>query len=341
MFTACSRSAISRRNHLTGARARALARSLTGAAIVLAAGAAQAVYPEHPIKVIVPFPAGGPTDAVARMVSQQLSEVLGQPVVLDNRGGAGGVIATEAAAAAPADGYTLLFGTTGVLTINPSLYKNFRTDIAKSFVPVGGVGATVNVLVVPADSPMRTMQDVLAQARAKPGSINYGSAGNGSSNHLSGELLRSMTNIDIVHVPYKGSAAAMTDLLGGRVSMMFDVPLSVTQHVASGKLRVLGGSGLQRTPTFPDVPTISESGVPGYEVVNWFGYVAPRGTPRPVVDALNAALQKALASDNVRKQMDKMGITSMAGTPEQLGTLVTSETAKWAKVIKQSGATID
>ena len=318
-----------------------LARSLTCAAAILAAGASQAVYPDHPIKVIVPFPAGGPTDAIARMVSQQLAEVLGQPVVLDNRGGAGGVIATETAAAAAADGYTLLLGTTGVLTINPSLYKNFRIDMTKSFVPVGGIGATVNVLVVPAASPMRNMQDVLAQARAKPGSINYGSAGNGSSNHLSGELLRSMTNIDIVHVPYKGSAAAMIDLLGGRVSMMFDVPLSVTQHVASGKLRVLGASGLQRTPVFPDVPTIAESGVPGYEVINWFAYMAPRGTPQAVIDTLNAALQKALASDNVRKQMEKMGITSMAGTPAQLTTLINSETTKWAKVIKQSGATID
>ncbi len=320
---------------------KAFTHSFVCAAILLTAGAAHAVYPEQPIKVIVPFPAGGPTDAVARMISQQMSEVLGQPVVLDNRGGAGGVIATETAAAAPADGYTLLFGTTGVLTINPSLYKNFRLDMAKSFVPVGGVGATVNVLVVPAASPMRNMQDVLAQARAKPGTINYGSAGNGSSNHLSGELLRSMTNTDIVHVPYKGSAAAMTDLLGGRLSMMFDVPLSVTQHVASGKLRVLGGTGLQRTPVFPDVPTISESAVPGYEVVNWFGYVAPRGTPQAVIDTLNAALQKSLASESVRKQMEKMGVTSMAGTPAQLGTLINSETAKWAKVIKQSGATID
>lgn len=321
--------------------ARPIGSLLACAALALAASAAHAGYPDRPVKVIVPFPAGGPTDAIARVVSQQLAEELGQPVVLDNRGGAGGVIATEAAAASPADGYTLLFGTTGTLTINPSLYKNFRLDMDKSFVPVGGVGATVNVLVVPVDSPMRSMQDVLAQARAKPGSITYGSAGNGSSNHLSGELLRSMTNIDIVHVPYKGSAAAMTDLLGGRVSMMFDVPLSVTQHVANGKLRVLGASGQQRTPTFPEVPTIAESGVAGYEVVNWFGYVAPRGTPAAAIETLNAALQKALASDKVRKQMDKMGITSMAGPPEQLGALIKSETAKWAKVIHQSGATID
>lgn len=322
-------------------RRHTLALTFIGSLSILAAGAAYGAYPEHPVKVIVPFPAGGPTDAVARLVSQQLAEELGQPVVLDNRGGAGGVIATEAAAASAADGYTLLFGTTGVLTINPSLYKSFRIDMAKTFVPVGGVGATVNVLVVPAASPMRSMKDVVDQARAKPGTINYGSAGNGSSNHLSGELLRSMANIDIVHIPYKGSAAALNDLLGGRVSMMFDVPLSVTQHVALGKLRVLGASGSQRTPIFPDVPTISEAGVPGYEVNNWFGYVAPRGTPQNAIDTLNAALQKALSREKIRDQLAKMGVTSMAGSPDQLGALISSETKKWANLIQQSEVKID
>lgn len=300
-----------------------------------------AAYPDKPIKVIVPFPPGGPTDGMARLVGQHLSQALGQPVIVDNRGGAGGTIATEAASASAPDGYTLFFATTGTMAINPSLYRAFRIDPLKAFVPVGSVASTTNVLVVAPSLPASSVQDLVGLARKKPGSLTFGSAGNGSSNHISGELFKSMAEIDILHVPYKGSAAAFTDLLGGRISMMFDTVSSQVPQIASGKVKALGVTGRGRSEALPTVPTIAESGLPNFEVTIWFGLVAPKGTPGDVVAKLNAQLDAILRTPEFKSKLASLGAEPLPGTPEAFTAMIRQDTAKWSKVVKASGATID
>ncbi|CAG9166315.1 tripartite tricarboxylate transporter substrate binding protein [Cupriavidus respiraculi] len=307
----------------------------------IAAAGNDAGYPAKPIRLVVPFPAGGPTDGMARLIGHQLSERLGQPVVIDNRGGAGGTIATEATAQATPDGYTIFFSTTGTMAINPSLYRTLKVDPVKAFDSVGSVAATVNVLVVPNSLPVTNVKDLIALARQKPGSLTFGSAGNGSSNHLSGELFKSMAGIDIVHVPYKGSAAAFTDLLGGRISMMFDTVSSQVQYIGTGKVKALGVTGATRSEALPKVPTVAEAGLPGFDVTIWFGLSAPKGTPPEAVRRLNAELQTVLGQPEVKTQLATLGARPLPGTPADFQKLIQQDAAKWGPVVKASGATVD
>jgi tripartite-type tricarboxylate transporter receptor subunit TctC len=322
-------------------RPRAALAMLFASVAFFAASSVHAAYPDKPIKIIVPFPPGGPTDGMARLIGQHLSQAVGQSVIIDNRGGAGGTIATEAAANSPADGYTLFFATTGTMAINPSLYPRFRLDPLKAFEPIGSIAVTTNVLVVPISSPVNSVKDLIALARQKPGTLTFGSAGNGSSNHISGELLKSMAGIDITHIPYKGSAAAFTDMLGGQISMMFDTVSNQVQQIGSGKVKALGVTGRKRSQALPNVPTIAESGLPDFDVTIWFGLVAPKGTPADVIAKLHAQLDNILASADVNSRLATLGAEPLPGTPQAFAAMIRQDTAKWSKVIKTSGATID
>lgn len=305
------------------------------------AGIAHAAYPDKPIKLIVPFPAGGPTDAMARIVSEKMTQSLGQTVIVENRGGAGGVIATEAAAASSANGYTLFFATTGTMTINPSIYPNMGIKPLVAFDPIGMVASTENVLVVAPSLKIDTVQDLIAQAKQKPGTFTFGSAGVGSSNHLSGELLKDMAGIDIMHVPYKGSAAALTDLLGGRISMMFDTISNALPNIQAGKVIPLGVTGTARSPALPKVPTIAEAGLPGFQVSIWFGLAAPHGTPSDVIKTLNESLNKILAESDVQAKLQAFGATPTPGSPESFASQMKLDEAKWSKLIKTSGMKVN
>jgi tripartite-type tricarboxylate transporter receptor subunit TctC len=310
------------------------------AALALCAGQALAQsYPSHPIKVIVPWPPGQATDVAARMVSERLSPALGQPVVIDNRGGAGGVIGCETAAKSPADGYTL-FGAALPFSVVQTLYKT-SFDVTKDFAPITLAGVTPNLLVANPKVPVSTVAELLAYARANPGKLNYASTGNGSSNHLSFELFKAMTQTSITHIPYKGSAPAVTDLLAGQVDMMFDNTPNVLPHVRAGKLKAVAVSSKTRSALAPEVPTVDEAGVPGYDVTVWFGILTVAGTPRDVVQRLNAEIVKILTSAEVRERFGKAGVEVVAGTPEQFGVFLKSEVARWAKVVQEAGIKAD
>lgn len=314
------------------------------AALTLATPFAQAqapVFPRQPVTLVVPFPAGGPTDAMARVLAQKLGERLGQQVVVDNKGGAGGSIAAEYVAKAPADGHTLFFGTTGTMAINPSLYSKLRYDPLKDFAPVSLMATTMNVLVVNPQVPARHLGELVKLAKGKPGDITYGSAGNGSSNHLSGELFRSSAGIQISHVPYKGSAPALIDLLGGRITMMFDTIAQQTQNIAAGKVRALAVTGPKRSPLLPDVPTAQEAGLKDFDVTIWFGVLAPAGTPAPVIDRLNREIVAVMSTDEMKKRMQADGAEAKPNSPAEFAALIRSDLAKWAPVVKGSGATLD
>lgn len=298
-------------------------------------------YPEKAIRLIVPFPPGGPTDAMARLVGQGWGAALGQPIIIENKGGAGGVLATEAAAGSAADGYTLFFATTGTAAINPHLYPNMKVDPLKAFDPVGLIATTTNVLVVLPNFPANNIVELISLAKAKPGTITFGSAGNGSSNHLSGELLKSMANIDIVHVPYKGSSAALTDLMGGQISMMFDTVSIQTQNIQSGKLKALGVTGLAKSDSIPNVPTIAGSGLAGYEVSIWFGVLAPKGTPAAILQRLNTDLNKTLSQPEMLAKLRALGADPKYGSPQEFWSQIEKDSAKWSRVVKASGAKID
>ena len=318
---------------------RALLAGLIAAALPL--GAAAQNYPTKPITIIVPFSAGGTTDILARVVGQALSTELGQSVVIDNRAGAGGNIGGALAAKAPADGYTLFMGTVGTHAINEALYKKMPFNPIKDFAPLTRVANVPNLLVANPKQPFKTVQELIAYAKAHPGEVNFGSSGSGSSIHLSGELFKSMAKVDMVHVPYKGSAPAVTDLLGNQIAIMFDNMPSAIQHVRAGKLRPIAVTTAKRSPELPDVPTIAEAGVPGYEATSWFGMFAVAGTPKPVLDKLHAALVKVLGQPDVKKKIAEQGGDVVAETPAQFATFIKAETAKWGKVVKESGATAD
>jgi tripartite-type tricarboxylate transporter receptor subunit TctC len=298
-------------------------------------------YPKQPVTLVVPFPAGGPTDAMARVLAQKLGDRLGQQVVVDNKGGAGGSIAAEFVAKAPADGYTLFFGTTGTMAINPSLYSKLRYDPVKDFAPVSLMASTMNVLVVNPQVPARNLADVIKLAKAKPGDITYGSAGNGSSNHLSGELFRSTAGIQISHIPYKGSAPALVDLMGGRITMMFDTIAQQTQNIAAGKVRAIAVTGPKRSPLLPDVPTAQEAGLKDFDVTIWFGVLAPAGTPATVIDKLSREIGAVMSTDEMKKRMQADGAEARPTSPAEFAALIRSDLAKWTPVVKASGATLD
>ncbi len=323
----------SRRNGLKLLAAAALA--TTGIAPIAAQN-----FPSKPINIIVPFSAGGTTDILARIVGQALSTELGQSVIIDNRPGAGGNIGGQAAARAAADGYTLFMGTVGTHAINAALYKKMPFDPIKDFAPLSRVANVPNLLVAHPSQPYKSVQELISYAKANPGAVNFGSSGSGSSIHLSGELFKSMAKVDMVHVPYKGSAPAVSDLLGNQIAVMFDNMPSAIQHVRSGKLRPIAVTTAKRSPELPDVPTIAEAGVPGYEATSWFGLWAPAGTPAPVLDKLHSALTKVLQDPAVVKKIADQGGEVVIDTPAVFEAFIQSEAAKWGKVVKESGAEV-
>ena len=306
-----------------------------------APAAAWSAYPDKPVRLVVPYPPGGAADLMARSLGQKLAEQLGQAVVLDNRGGAGGTIAVEAVAKAAPDGYTLLFGTMGTQAINPNLYPKLSYDPVKDFAPVSLTHATPRVLVVQSQLPVKSVAELVALARAKPGELTFGSAGNGSSGHLAGEYFKSLTRIDMTHVPYKGTSGAMVDLLAGRISMSIDAPAAYLEYIRSGQVRALGVTSLKRMAILPQVPALAEAGVPGFDIANWLGVLAPARTPPAVINRLNGAIVKAMADAEMKKQLADAGIEALSSTPEQFSATIKSEIAKWSRVVKASGARVD
>jgi tripartite-type tricarboxylate transporter receptor subunit TctC len=302
---------------------------------------AWAAFPDKPLRLVVPFPAGGAADLMARGLAQHLGTALGQQVVIDNKGGAGGALGAETVAKAPADGYTLFFGTMGTHAINPALYAKLRYDPQKDFAPVALTHITPRVLVVSAALPIKTVADLVAAAKKEPKRYTYGSAGNGSSSHLSGALFESLAGVDMVHVPYKGSAPLLTDVLAGRIDTTFDSYTVYEEHIKSGRVRALAVTSRTRMAALPSVPTLDEAGLKGYEVSNWLGVFAPAGTPAAVVQALHTGVAKAMADAELRRQLIALGIEPTMSTPSELGALVRNEIPKWAQIVKASGAQVE
>ena len=325
--------------HLSRRRLAIAAGAALGLLALAPLSAHAQAYPAKAITIIVPFSAGGATDILARVVGQYMAKDLGQPVIVDNRAGAGGNIGTQAVARATPDGYTLLMGTVGTHAINQSLYDKLPFDPIKDFTPLTRVALVPNLLVANPAQPFKTVKDMLAYAKANPGKVTFGSSGSGSSIHLSGELFKHMAGVDIQHVAYRGSAPAVNDLLGNHIAVMFDNMPSAIGHVKSGKLRPIAVTTPKRSPALPDVPTIAEAGVPGYEATSWFGLLAPAKTPAPIVAKLNASILKALADPDVKKKLMEQGAEPHPESPEQFAQFIASETAKWGKIVKQSGAT--
>ena len=323
---------------------RAGALLLAGAMLVLTVTAAQAQddgYPNKPVRIVVPFAAGGSTDVVARLLADRLTAEFKQPFVVDNRAGAAGNIGAEAVAKAPADGYTLLMGTTGVLSINGSLYKNMRYDAQQDFAPVSYTSLITNILVVPPEVPARSVAELVALAKKKPGALSFASSGAGSSTHLSGELFKAMAGVFILHIPYRGSAQALTDVVSGQVSMLFDNAPSSLGFIQQGKLRALAVTSTKRLPNLPDVPTMSEAGIKGYESLSWSGVVAPAATPKPVIDKLNQAIDRILKSDEAKRRLSALGVEPVGGPPEDFARHIRVESDKWGKLIKSAKITIE
>ena len=294
-------------------------------------------YPNRAMRMIVPFPPGGPNDILGRVVSQKMSESIGQQIVVDNRGGAGGIIGTEAAAKAAPDGYTLLFSGTAALSINPGLHARLPYDPVKDFTPVSLLATAPSVLIVHPALPVKSVKEFIALARKRPGQLNYASAGIGTPPHLAGELFKSTAAIDITHVPYKGGGPALTDLLAGQVELYFSGISSALPMIKEGKVRAIAVTSQKRTAVLPDMPTIAESGLPGYEVGNWYAILGPAGLPRDVVARLNTEIVKALKAPDTHKRVLELGADPVGSTPEQLASYMKSEIAKWAKVIKSAG----
>ena len=297
-------------------------------------------YPSRPVKVIVPFGAGGPADIYARFLGQRLQEPLGQPFVVENRPGGGSVIGTDAVAKSPGDGYTLLL-MSNTHTANETLIPKKPFELLRDLVPVAPINYSDLLLVVHPSVPAGNLQELIALAKSQPGKMNYASSGPGTPYHMAGELFKSMAGIDVVHVPYKGSDGARVGILGGQVQMMFDAITTMTPHVRAGKLKGFGTSGRTRSSVLPETPTVSEAGVPGYEATIWLGVMAPAGTPKPVVDRLNAEIGRITGSSEVKEVWAKQGATAMRMTPEQFGQYLREDIAKWAKVIAQAGIKLD
>jgi tripartite-type tricarboxylate transporter receptor subunit TctC len=297
-------------------------------------------YPSQPIKLMVPWPPGGGVDTTARMIAKPLSERLGQSIVVDNRGGAGGNIGTEMAARARPDGYNLLMGSISPNAVNLHLYSRLGFDPIKDFAPIIYVASVPNILVVPADSPAKTARDLVEMARANPGKLNYGSGGVGSSQHLAAVQFMSVAKIEMEHIPYKGTAPAEADLVAGQISLMLDTTTCLP-YIASGKLRALAVASQKRNPALPDVPTFDEVGLPGIYASSWYGLMAPAGTPRPLVEKLNAEANTVLKSEDMRKRMAEFGAEIGGGTPEDFGRFIESEIARYESIVRLSGAKIN
>ncbi len=320
-------------------------RKLLGASAALLAcalpvvAAAQA-WPAKPIKIIVPFAAGGPADVYARIVGEKLQQALGQPVLIDDRPGAGSIVGTDAVAKAPPDGYTLLL-MSNTHTVNESLIPDKPYQLQRDFVAVAPLNYSDLVLVVHPSVPARTLKEFIALAKAKPGGLNYASSGPGTPYHMAGELFKTMAGVDVVHVPYKGSSNARTDVLGGQVQMMFDAITTMAPNVRAGKLRALGTTGRKRSAVLPEVPTVAEAGVPGYEAVIWLGILAPAGTPKPIVEKLNAEINRIVNNAELQEAWSKQGATTLHMGSEEFARYIREDIDKWAKVVKISGAKVD
>ncbi len=310
-------------------------------ALAFSSAAIADAYPTKPIRLIIPFAVGGSTDNLGRVLAARLSEKLGQQVVADNRPGAGGNIGTDLVAKAPADGYTLLFATEGTLGINPSLYKKLPFDPEKDFTPIAQFASVPNILVVNPKVQAKTVQELAAYAKSKPASLNMGSAGNGTTNHLSGELFQSMTGATFTHVPYKGSGPAMADLLADQIQLMFDNLPGSLPHVKAGSLRALAVTSAKRSPLLPDVPTMAEAGVPGYDVEVWFGVAAPKGLPAQTLATLSKAITEISQEPATIEKILNIGATPLTSTPAEFGSRIQEARIKWAPIVAHSGAKID
>jgi tripartite-type tricarboxylate transporter receptor subunit TctC len=325
----------------TISRRSALALSLALAWAAAVPSFAADAWPIKTIRLIVPFPPGGGTDAIARDIANQLSTTLGWNFVVENRPGSGGNIGVDTAAKSPADGYAIVLGQTSNLSINPTLYGHMPYDSVKDLTPIALVASAPLVFVVKADSPYKSLADLVAAAKTKPGALNFASPGNGTVTHLTGELLQKESGVTFTHVPYKGGSMALTDLLGGRVQIYAGSVPTLLGHIKSGQLRAIVVTSAQRDPNLPQVPTVAESGYKGFEAVTWFGFVGPAGIPQSVVAKLNAEINKALKTPELKKRLNDQGAAVLGGSPEQFGALIKSEIAKWAPVVKASGARID
>jgi tripartite-type tricarboxylate transporter receptor subunit TctC len=298
-------------------------------------------YPNRPITLIVPYAAGGGNDAMARVAADKMSKTLGQQIVIENRGGAGGTIATRQIAKADPDGYTLGIGGTGTLAIGPTLYGNVGYDPRKDFAAVGLIGTSALVVLVHPSLPVKSIPELIAYAKANPGKLNYASAGSGSGIHLGTEYFLSMAGIRFTHIPYKGSGPALTDLVGGHVSVYFSSLPPAVGLVRDGKVRALAVTGVKRSAIFPELPTVAEAGLPGYDAVLHYGIVAPAGTPRAIIDKLNAALRAAVMSDDVKTKMAADGTEPLLSTPEEYAADIDREETKWSAIVKKSGAKVE
>ncbi len=322
------------------ARRAALA---AGIAALLALGlAAQAAeYPSRPVMLVVAFPPGGPSDVLARIVGKKMEELLGQPFVIENRPGAGGNIAADFVAHANADGYTLLMGNNSILATNESLYKQLTYSPQKDFVPVTLIGTQANILVVNPAVPAHSLKELIALCKAQPGKINFASSGYGAAAHLAGELFKAEAHVDIVHVPYKGAAQALQDVIAGHDQMMFATAASVVGHIKGGKVRALAVTTLKRTAVLPDLPTMDEAGLKGFDASTWHGLVAPTGTPPEIIAKLHDAAVKALHDPGVQASLGRLGVDISGDTPEQFKAYIAAEIPKWTAIVKASGATVD
>jgi len=327
-----------RRNRARQRLLIAIVASLTLAAAVAPAGAQS--YPKGPVRVIVPFPAGGGVDAAGRVLAQKLTEDLGRPFIVENRGGANGNIGTEAAARSAADGYTLLFTGAGFVT-NPSLYRSVPYDAVKDFEPISLMALGPNVLVVHPSLPVHSVADLIALAKAQPGRIGFAGSGSGSTPHLAGELFNVMAGVKMVHIPYRGSGPAMIGLLAGDAPVMFLPAINAVSHVASGRLRAIAVTSRERLPALPDVPTVSEAGIPGYESSQWYGLLAPARTPVPVLELLNARVAKIMRSAEMKDAMTRDGLVPIGSSRLEFAAHIRAEIEKWARVIAASGAKVD
>src|SRR5262245_27423843 len=297
-------------------------------------------YPRKPVRMIIPYPPGGPTDILGRIVAQNLTEKLGQQVVVENKPGASGMIGADLVAKAPPDGYTLL-ANASIHVINPSLYKNPSYDAIKDFTPVSLIAEVPLVLVVAPELPVKSVKDLIALAKSSSGKLNFASSGNAAAPHLAGEAFKIATGVDMQHVPYKGSGPALTDLMGGQVQLMFDSLPSSISHVKSGKLRAIAVTTAKRSSALPSVPTIAESGVPGFDISTWYGIWAPAGTPKEIVGKLSGEIAKIVKVPDVRERLAGLGAEPVGNSPDEFAAYCRSELAKWAKIVKASGATVD
>ena len=315
---------------------RSLCLSLVIVAALLSGAAAAQTYPSKPVKLVVTYPPAGSSDLMGRILGQKLGELWGQPVIVENKPGAAGSIGMEYASHQPPDGSSFLIANLGPAVINPLLTK-VPYDVERDFVPVSLIATGPNILVVNPSSPAKTLGELIAYARANPGKLNFGSGGSGSIAHMSGELLKSLTHVDIVHVPYKGGILSINDLLAGHVDMVFSDALPVMQYIRASRLRALAITGAERSPFAPDIPTCLESGVPGLVAVNWWGVLLPAGTPKPIADKFHDDLVKVMQQPEVKEKFAALGVDAVSGTPEQLRAYIKSETVKYARLIKEAG----